>query len=302
VDFIRSNLLKDHTAATEVITKDLPINPLSHILVNLSVYNATDEATLAEIVAFVNKVEVLKEGASIISLESEDLHALNVALYGAAPVLTQNVATDNATRELTLVVPMGRTIMNPNECYPATKKGELTLKVDTTVPATSCDNGVLNIETVELPGASPTQHLKAVLKSVTAPGATGDNDVELPIGNRIVGLILYTTTVPATSSHTYGIQEARILRNNKEWGYASAKANCIKGDGIFLFQSLPRTIAAFGSIVPANYLYMPFSPHFGDDFALDSAGLSSLKLRLNMGVDEAAKVIPLEIVSTAGGA
>jgi hypothetical protein len=159
--FIRSSLLLDHTAATEVKKIDLPVNPLSHLIISLDVYNATDEATLAEILAFINKVEVTYLGTTIMSLQSEDLAALNAYLYRGMPILTQNVATDNAARCLSLIVPFGRKIMSPVECFPATRKGELTLSLDMTAPATSCDNGKVNIEAVELLGANPTRYMKS---------------------------------------------------------------------------------------------------------------------------------------------
>ncbi len=297
MEFIRSNILADHTAATETKTIDLPINPLSHLLINLSVLNATDEATLAEIIAFINKVSVTHYGKTILELESEDLFALNCFIYGAAPVLTNNIATDNHCRELTLVVPFGRKICDTKECFPATRKGELQLTLDTTVPATSCDGGVINIEAVELIGANPSHYMKTRLMNVSAPGSTGDNDIELPIGNKILGILLYSTTVPGTSSHTYGIDEARVLVDNKELGYVSSHANCMKGDAIFHFQTLPRDIAAFGSILPTNYFLMDYDPDKSGNWALETEGKSSVKVRLTMGVDEASKIIPIELVA-----
>lgn len=296
MDFIHSNLLADYTMATEVKKIDLPVNPLSYLLLNVSGFNATDEATLAEILAFINKIEVTHLGTSIISLQSEDLFMENLYLYGHEPVLTHNIADDNATREITLVIPFGRRIFDPDECFPATKKGELTLSLDTTVPSSSLDNAIINIESLELPGAQPTRYLKSTQLSITAPGDTGDNDIDLPIGNPIVNLILYTTTVPGASSHTYGIQSAKILVDNVEKGYSMAHFNCLKGERIFHQSTLPRDIAAFGNIQLPNYAFLDFDPAKDGKFALETAGKSSVKLRLNMGVDEASKVSIMELV------
>ncbi len=295
-EFIRSSLLKDHTTATEVLKKDLPVNPLSHILISLDGYNATDEATLAEILAFINKIEVTQRGKTIISLESEDLFGLDCYLYKAAPILTQNVATDNAARCLTLVVPFGRRIFDPNECFPATRKGELTFSLDTTVPSSSFDNSTLNIETVELIGANPTRYLKATALNVTAPGATGDNPIELPIGNDIIAIQARMTTFPATSSHTYGIDNLRIKVDNNEYGYADARAQCLVGDGIFHISTLPRDIAAFGDILPDNIIWVDFDPNRDDQFLLKTEGKSSVKIVMDMGVDEAVTLAIFELV------
>jgi hypothetical protein len=296
MDFIRSRLVIDHTMATEVITKDLPVNPLSHLIISIEGYNVTDEASLAEIIAFINKVEVMNSSFTVLSLESEDLAGLNQYLYKRHPILTQNVATDNATRCLSLIVPFGRKIFDPSECFPATKKGELTLMVDTTIPSASLDNAVINIETVELPGASPNRYMKSFLKTVTAPGATGDNDVPLPIGNKIIALQLRMTTFPTTSSHTYGVDVCKVLVDNKEKGYASARAQCLIGDGIFHQNSLPRSIAAFGDIFPNNIIWLDYDPDRSSNWLLDSQGASSVILRLNMGVNEATNLAVFELV------
>jgi len=296
MDFIRSRLIADRTAATEIIAKDLPVNPLSHLIVTLEGYNATDEATLAEILAFINKIEVLYSSYTVFSLESEDIAALNQYLYKAHPILTANIATDNATRSLSLIIPFGRRIFDPNECFPMTKKGELTLYIDMTAPATSFDNGIINVETVELIGATPKRFLKCSSKTIPAPGATGDNDIELPTGNDIVALQLRMTTFPTTSSHTYGIDVVKLLVNNKELGYAMSRAQCLVGDGIFHGAHLPRDIAAFGQILPPKTIWLDFDPARDDQFLLKTAGVSSCKLRLTMGVNEASYLSTFELV------
>jgi hypothetical protein len=296
MDFTRSRLIMDRTMATEVISKDLPVNPLSHLIISIEGYNVTDEATLAEILAFINKIEVMNSSFTVLSLESEDLAGLNQYLYKKHPILTQNVATDNATRMLSLIVPFGRRIFDPAECFPATKKGELTLFVDTTIPSGSLDNAIINIDCVELPGATPQRYLKSYLKTIPAPGATGDNDISLPIGNKIVALQLRQTTFPATSSHVYGVETCKVLIDNKEFGYASARAQCLVGDGIFHQGSLPRNIAAFGDIVPDNIYWLDFDPDRSNNWLLDTKGKSSVTLRLNMGVNEATNLSVFELV------
>ena len=56
MEFRRANLLRDHTMATEHIEKDLPIEPLSHVILNFGFFNATDEGTLIEVLGFINKI------------------------------------------------------------------------------------------------------------------------------------------------------------------------------------------------------------------------------------------------------
>ena len=296
MQFIHSNLLKDHTWATEKKIIDLPVNPLSHLVITLEGYNATNESTYAEIMGFLNKITVVHRGNSIIDLESEDLAFLMTALGFGPPVLTQNIATDNYNRELTLIVPFGRSLFNPDECFHATKKGELQLHLDCTVPATSFDNGIINIEACELLGATPSRYMKSTLLSVAAPGATGNNDVSLPIGNDIAKILFFTTTLPGESSHTWGIQDLKILVDNSEYGYVSTKGKCQLGLLGWAGFGKNHDIAAYGQVQPTNYFMLDYDPLGNDQFLLNTEGKSSVKVRMNMGVDEAAKVIPVELV------
>lgn len=294
--FIRASLIKDRTTATEVLPVDLPVNPLSHLIISMDGMNVGDEATLAEILAFINVVEVTHLGKTVLSLESEDLAALNAYLYGSMPQLTQNLAAATTARCLSLIVPFGRKIFDPDECFPATTRGELTLSLDTTVPSASLDGSTLNIEAVQLMGATPSRYLKVTSKSVSAPGATGVNDVALPIGNDIVALLLWMTTFPATASSTYGIDGVKVLVDNLEEGFAFARAQCLTGDLIFRLSNLPRDIGAFGDILPDNTVWLDYDPRGDGQWLLETAGKSSVTLQLDMGVDEASRVTIVELV------
>ena len=296
MEFIRSSLLKDHTSATETIEKDLPTNPLSHLIFTIEGEQATDEATLAEIIAFLNTMEVTRSGVTVLALQSEDLYGVNCYLYRRRPVLTNCITADDGVRNLSLIVPFGRRIFDPSECYPATKKGDLTLRANMTVLGTSITDGLINIEAVELVGASPARYLKTTEIVVVAPGATGENDVDLPMGNKIVAIQIRMVTFPTTATDLYGVQEARVLVDNKEFGFASAKAPCLVGEGIFRMGGFPSTMLLQQLVNPLNIVWLDFDPNGDDEWLLETAGKSSVKLRLNMGVNEACYVSVMELV------
>lgn len=296
MEFIRSNLVKDRTAATEVLKVDLPVHPLSHLIISLDMYNATDEATLAEVLAYINTIEVTHDGKSVFSMQSEDAYGENTYLYGRRPVLVGKIATDNEHRCLSLVVPFGRRIFDPSECFPATKKGELTLTLDYAAPATAADNGTLNIEAVQLPGATPRRWMRSIMKTITAPGATGDNEVDLPIGNKIIAMLLRLTTWPATSTHTYGVDGVTIMKSEKQYGYSYARAQCLTGDLIHHWDTQHGAIAAQGLVQPASMLVLDYDPHGDDQWLLETRGESRMHAVLDMGVDEATYMTVLELV------
>lgn len=294
---IRTSLVKSRTSATEVLECDLPVNPVSHLIVAIEGYNVTDEATLAEILAFLNSVKCLHDGRTVFSLESEQIAALNWKLFGAPCFLHNNVATDNAQRILGLIVPFGRKLYDPNECFPASKKGEFKLKVDLTALGTSIDNGLIHIDCVELKDATPKQYLKSSGMTVSAPGSTGEHNVDLAIGNRYDSLLLQHTTYTLTSSHTFGVSDVSLLKNNVEFWYSNASTPCMMAERMLLSNNIPRDIAAFGQNIPDKFTVMDFNPLKDDSTLLETEGLSDLKLRINYGVSEAIGVVKLELVT-----
>jgi len=161
---------------------------------------------------------------------------------------------------------------------------------------TSAITGIINLEAVELVGASPSHYLKSTMMIVSAPGKTGDNDVELPIGNDIIGIQIRRTSGPANTTHTYGVNAARIMKDNKEFGYASAEAQCLEADRIFRQGGLPSSMLLQQEILPPLQFWLDFDPHGDDEWLLKTADATSLKLRLDMGVDEATYVTVFERV------
>lgn len=295
--FLRSVIMDARTSATEILPIDLPINPLSHLILTIEGLNATDEATYAEIIAFINSVKVTHRGRSIISLEGEDLAAQNLYLFGSPGFMLHPIATDNLHRAFSLIIPFGRTLFNPDECYPGTRKGEMQCTLDLTALATSIDNGLVSLEAVELLDASPTKYLKSTLLSVSAPGATGDSDVELPIGNSLLAVLIGMATFPTTSSFAFGVDDFKLLVDNVEHEYASARAPGMLADMMIKHPIFYRALAAQLAPVPAGYLWADFDPNGDGEYAVQTEQYSSVKARLTYGVDEAINVIPLELVS-----
>lgn len=288
--------MRDHTMATEHIEKELPIEPVSHVILTFDFFNNTDEATLTEMLTFINKITVAKLGVNIISMESEDMYAQNCYLFGRRPVLTGKLGTDNLCRSLTLILPMGRKLYDPKECFPATKKGELTLDVDCTVPTTTLDDAVVNIETVTLPGATPARYLQSTMRTIKAPGATGDNDYGLPLGNDIVAMCLRLTTWLTAATHTLGVDYVQLLINDSNSIYQSSRIHSLMGDMINIMETQHGSIAAQGLEPPLQCVFLDFDPRRNDEFLLKTAPLISAKLRLEMGVDEATYLSLYELV------
>jgi hypothetical protein len=148
-----------------------------------------------------------------------------------------------------------------------------------------------------LPGATPTHFLKTITKTEAAPGATGDHEVTMPLGNELVAVLLRETTFPTTSSNVYGVEVASMLVDEREFGYTAAGAECLVGDLGLRVDGQVGDNAASGNILPPKVVWLDFDPQGDGRFLLDTKGKSSVKLRLNMGVNEATKITTLERVA-----
>jgi len=183
-EYMRTNLLEDYTPSVdETKTIDLPIRPISYVDITIKALNNAAMATLTNLLSMVTKVEVLKGGSSVVSLNASDLYALNCVILGKEPVQTNVIDNDNATRFLNLKVPFGPKLYGADIAMPATSKGELQMKLGLDIAVTNADGLVVNVEAVELPEAKPKAYMKYTTLSTT-PTATGEMDVDLPIRNR----------------------------------------------------------------------------------------------------------------------
>lgn len=293
--FLRSVIAQDETPAADgVITYDLPVNPLSHIILTIKCLNvAAVEATIAQICTSITNIEVLHRGTSIIQMSAADLFALDHVLLGNAPVAFNMIATINGTRALSLIVPLGRRPYNPAECFPETKSGELKLRLTVDIAAAGYTGLILQIETIELLGASPARYLKATTLART-PSAVGFNDVDLPVGNLYAGILVWGTTIPATTLWTTTIDQVKLLADNTEVLYSLANWESLRGDMLSRIGHRPGYILASISDHIPNYALLDFSPN-GDEFLLNTKGLSSLKLKITAGDVQPLRLIPLEL-------
>ncbi len=210
-EFIRSTIIDAHTMATEVFTEDLPINPISHLVLTIEGTNEeATEVTIAQILAFINLITVRHTGIQVINLQSEDLALLNLYLFGSGGIALAPDATDTQHMAYSLIIPFGRKLWDPEECFPATRKGEFQITLDTVVPDTTFVNAVLSLSAIQLPEATPARHLVSTLFSITDPGAAGEQDIDLPIGNDILAVLIRLAAFPGAAEFLFGLKKSII--------------------------------------------------------------------------------------------
>jgi hypothetical protein len=191
----------------------------------------------------------------------------------------------------------------------------LQLQITWAASFTNIDNGYLQLESLELPEATPARFLKATTLTKT-PAATGDTDIELPIGNKILGILLWGTTVQSGATATKTINSVKLLLDNTEQLYSKTNQESLRGMQHIFHQRpdlytahvhVENTAANYAQNADtvqaeprdgqgANYLWLPFDVTGDGAFALETQGLASAILRINAGDTNAIRAIPLEII------
>lgn len=318
-EFLRSVLAQDETiVVSSTVTYDLPVNPLSHILFTLKFANDTatigNYDVLAAALAQISNIEVLFKGSAIISASLTDLAVLAARMFKWGPGQLNLAETDNDVRAVTVPILFGRKPFMQDECFPAVRRGELQLRVTYAAAQTGIDTPIAQIETVELLDAAPTRFLKYTTISKT-PSATGWHDVDVPIGNKVLGALFFGTSVPTGASYNSSFGQTKLLVDNVESYYAEANWETLHNE---LMHHIDwRYYEHFHSVDAAgvgredtlgqqedaslidNYAVLDFDPMKDSEWLLETDGRSRVHLRINADVADAIRVIPIEIVELA---
>jgi len=317
--FIHS-ILRSNNAITADgdVVYDLPVNPLSVILLHVSPLNETSTignyALLEALLSAVDNVRVTHRGSAIIDLSGVDLAVL-MMLWHRLPIWQSNaVETDNDRRSLVLPVIFGRHPYMAGECFPETKKGELQLTVTWDIADTGFDGLRISIETIELPEASPDFVQKVTTLAQTF-AATGQNEVDLPIGNLLRAVLLFGTTAYAGATPAPTIGEVELLKDNVQTHYTATDWEVLRavlGLAGVRFPSDSRHIHSvnaagagredtlepeIGASLDDNYALVDLDPTRDDEYSLETAGAGRVHLRIDAEAANAMRAIPIERMS-----
>lgn len=306
-------------AADGDVSYDLPVNPLSVVLLNINPLNETSTignySLLQALLSAVDNVRVSHKGSAVIDIRGDDLCMLNMAYHGISPWQSNAVETDDDRRSLILPILFGRRAYDAVECFPETKKGELSLTVTWDIADTGFDGLRISIETIELPEATPDFVEKKTTLAQTF-AATGQNDVDLPIGNAIRALLLWGTTswAGAAPAPTWG--QLEVLKDNSQLGYTSTDWEVARAimalRGVYFppsFEHIHSVNAAgagredtelpeIGLSKDAYYALLDFDPLRDDSYILETEGAGRVNVRCNAEAAEAVRVVPIEKVGT----
>jgi hypothetical protein len=316
--FVHSILEANQAQAAdgETVT-DLPVNPLSVVFIHISPLNETSTianfTTYAGLLTALDNIRIDYRGASVVDISAEDLAAYLWMGSRLRPCVSNAEETDNERRSLVLPVPLTKRVWDPKECFPAVKRGELQLTCTWDIAATGFDGLRWSIETLELLDAKPTHFQRMTTLSQTF-AATGNSDVDMPIGNLIRGILAFGTTAFTGATPAPTIGALRLLKDNVEFGYAStdfevSRAICgttkhmpdvyldhfhgVNAAGAAQEDTQPQQ---YSSPKQDNYTYLDYDPLLDDRYILETKDASRVHLRVNAEAAEAARFIPVEKV------
>jgi len=305
---------------------DLVVNPISHILFTLRAVNAVAAGAaytaLSEMLAKITNINVKYRGASIFNGTLADMLVLNMLrkmnAWGSSQL--SNVNAD--IRTLTIPLSFGRALYNPDECFPATRRGDLILQWTSAADGANITTFTAEISTVELLDATPKRFVKTV-QTQQAMAGVGLNDINLPVGNKILGVLMKPFTFPTGAALTSSFGKTTLRVDGVEMGYVAIGWNTMHG-------ALSRRIppwwtdvehihgfvdAAAGQVntqqgtriftLPRQYGYLELDPNDDTTYALDTRGAALIQLREDSDVADAANlssVYPIELVELAQGA
>jgi hypothetical protein len=321
--FLQTVLVQNRAeAADRTFQEDLPVNPLSHINLTMrGVITAADTLTpLLDILNSFTTVGVMFRGQDVIRGSLADLAVMSAVITGCPPYgqKIQDAAAETWT--LTVCIPFGRKLYDPEECFPAVKRGDLRLEIGIDTVVTNVDLVEIQFETVELLEGNPKQFLKYTTNQVTF-ASTGQEVTRLPIGNPLLGVLLFGTTIPTGAARTATWEQLRTKVDNVESLYARTNWDTlsgriirrIQGDLTLLSQHIHRyngAAAAFANTLTPmrdtgildSYGYLDFDPNKDNRYMLETAGRADVTIQRDSGVADLGRFIPLELVSVAAAA
>jgi hypothetical protein len=306
--FIRSIVQPIATITPSAINGpiDLPVNPLSYLKFRVRVTRVADTAAglytmLNDIVKIVTNVNVQLLGQNIVNGSLQDVMMFAAHACGIHPRVTRSVNTVGAVAEAVFCIPFTRKLFWDKEALPPVARGNLRFQFTAAALPASFTTMQWAVESVELIEAQPVQYLKYIANT-KALTATGQFDAPLPIGNRIMGILLFEPNIFGTTARAFSWGSVKLLVDNFEQYYPLSDWEALVGRDSFTVNPDPFQLsdhehveniaAAYAPLVstdgvvfagktfaPDSYGFMDFDPNQDDMYLLETAGHADVKLR-----------------------
>lgn len=306
--FIRSIVQPITTITPSAINGpiDLPVNPLSFIKFRVRVTRAAETAAgvytmLNDIVKIVSNVNVQLLGQNIVNGSLQDVMMFVGHACGVHPRVTRSVVTTGAVAEAEFIISFTRKLYWDKEALPPVARGNLRFQFTAGALPANFSTMQWALESLELIEAAPVQYLKYIANT-KALTATGQFDAPLPIGNRIMGILLFEPNIFGTTARAFSWGQVKLLVDNFEQYYPLSDWEALVGRDSFSVNPDPFQLsdhihpenlaAAYAQFAltdgvefatktysPDQYGFMDFDPNQDDQYLLETAGHADVKLR-----------------------
>lgn len=323
--FLRSIVTDFQTlvASADIAPVDLPVNPLSQVVLTLAFTKnvAAQSTNLGNLMMLmlqsITDVSIRHRGENIIQGSLMDLAVMNACLTGQSPAVGEFSQADNEIQFISVPLNFSRVPLWHEEAFPATQRGNLRFFMTAGAIDARWDAFSWSLEAVELIEDQPTRFLKytTLTRSLSA---SGRQRVALPIGNDLLGMLLFDPSDEIDAGGSYAFGKVKLLKDNVEqyyaesnwenlretlerriqnyhlrWGHihGQAAADTSTGEELLLTADRP----------PLQYGYLDFDPLKDGSYSLETAGSASLDLDMNSDVAAGTvRIVPLELVPIGG--
>jgi hypothetical protein len=187
--------VRDRTvSAGGELVVDLPVNALRKVLVTFSgnqdaASASSDESPrLIDLVGMIQEVSVLYRGTTVVGLSGPLAWLMGGVLCGSVPVVSRSGDGLGETVSVTLPIYLGHKWAGEGSAFPASRRGELQLRLRFGALSPKLDGGSLRVTVTALEylEAEPKSWLKYV-ELVRTFTATGEQDVDVSMGYPVLG-------------------------------------------------------------------------------------------------------------------
>lgn len=320
--FLRSVVSDFQTlaASADIVPIDLPVNPLSHLLLtltlNLTPAQAADKTfrTVKPFMDAIGDASIRYRGENILQGNGQDLAMLSALITGYAPWGREFHGVNNTVRAMTFLLPFARRPFDHLEAFPATTRGQLRFFMTAAAAPAGYTTMQWALESVELIEDEPQTYIKSTTLS-RALTASGRQQIDLPIGNLLLGALLFDPSDEIDATVSYAFGKVKVLKDNVEQYFPESNWESLAET---LGRRFPAIQTAFGHFheqlaadtstgepvhlvadkPPLQYGYLDFDPLNDGSYAMETAGASSLKLDMNSDVATGTvRVMPVELVT-----
>lgn len=299
------------------VSYDLPVQPLSVILLHISPLGETSTpgnySLLERLLSAVDTARVLFRGSEVFNASGVDLAMLAFMWHRFRIWQSNAVAVDNDRRSIVLPICLGRKAYDVKECFPTVRKGELQLLATWDIADTGFDGLRISIETIELPGATP-DFVQRVTTLTRTSGATGVNELDLPIGEVLRAILLFGTTGFAGAAPVPSWADFQLLVSNQQQYISSSDWEVQRGAMALKNVQFPPDFRhvhtlldgaageirtrepEIGASLDDNYALIDLDPTFDDQFSLPTEGASRVHLRYTADTADVVRALPIERV------